>query len=808
MLKNYIVIAFRNLRKHKAFSLINILGLSLGLTSCLLLTLYIQDETSYDRHMQRPDDVYRIITEFKGVIGFDKLATTSPAIGLAMAEEVPEVEAAARMIYPPNVAQNLIKYKDEVFYTTDGYLADSSIFDVLTFEIIEGDPATALDEPNSIALTESLAKKLFGDESAINKTFQLSQGRDPFEVKVTAVYKDQKKSFIVPNFLVNVYSGGWGEYLRSKDAANEWAGQNFVSSYLKLAPGHNREEVVKKINEVLVKHGSESMKALGISKTLTLEPVKDIYLKSDVGQSPRIDAIYIVASIAAFILVLACINFMNLSTAKAAKRAAEIGVRKVLGAFRSSLIYQLLGEAIVLVLIAVVISLVAIQIALPFFNTLTGKQIEMGLTSNFSFLTIIALIVIITGVLAGSYPAFYLSSFQPAKVLKGQTSLGNASGWLRQSLVVLQFVVGIALVCSMLIITRQLTFMENKNLGLNSDAKLILPMRTEYALKSYSALQKELSRIPGVKMVSGADYIPGSAVFNDLVLYKSGENMDLAKLHRLNLVDYNYTDILDLKLIAGRKFIDNRQTDGGGKFIVNMASVKELKLTPEEAIGQKLYFEWHGEKMEFEVIGVVDDFHQVSLKEKIYPMALRMASPDQSFNYTIVDIDPTRFSEIKPAVEKTWKSLVNDTPFEFSFLDENIQKQYDADRKAAGIITSFTIVAMVISCLGLYGLSTYMTERRFREIGIRKVMGASVKEILSLMTSEFVKLVIIAFVIAVPIAWYGMSQWLEGFAYRVDIGIAAFLIAGGAAIVISLLTVSVESFRAATADPVKALKSE
>jgi putative ABC transport system permease protein len=808
MLKNYFIIAVRNLRKHRSFSLINILGLSLGLASCLLLTLYIQDEISYDDHMNRKEDVYRIVTQFKGVIGFDKLGAASPPIALALDEEIPEVEAAARLIQPPNVSQNLIKYNDDVFYISDGFLGDSSIFDVLTFDVIEGDPSTALDHPNSIAIAESLSKRLFGDESALNKTFQISQGNDPFEVKVTAVYKDQKKSFIKPNFIVNIYSGGWGEYLKSKNAASEWAGQNFAPSYLKLTPGHDKDAVIKKINDVLVKYGSESMKALGIYKTLTIEPVKDIYLRSDVGQTPRINAIYIVASIAIFILVLACINFMNLSTAKAAKRASEIGVRKVLGAYRSSLIYQLLGEAVILVLIAVVISLIAIQLALPYFNMLTEKEIAMGLQHNLPFVGIVVLIVVVTGVLAGSYPAFYLSSFQPVKVLKGQTSLGNASGRLRQSLVVLQFVVGIALVCSMIIISSQLTFMKNKNLGFNSNAKLILPMRTDNALKSYTVLQKELSKIPGVNMVSGTDYIPGSYVFNDMAFYKSGGNMDLAKLHRLNLVDYNYTDILGLKLIAGRNFTDNREADGGNKLILNMASVTELQWTPEEAIGQKLYFDWQGETMDFEVIGVINDYHQVSLREKVYPMAFHFARVDDSFSFTILDIDPQKFNDIKPSVEKTWKSLVNDTPFEFYFLDENIQKQYTEDRKAAQIITSFTIIAMVISCLGLYGLSTYMTERRFREIGIRKVMGASVKEILSLMTGEFIKLVVIAFVIAVPLAWYGMTKWLEGFAYRIDIGVTAFLIAGGAAIFIALVTVSVESIRAATADPVKALRSE
>lgn len=808
MLKNYILVAFRNLRKHRAFSLINILGLSLGLACCLLLTLYIQDEFSYDRHLERKEDVYRIVTEFEGVIGFDKLPTASPPIALAMAEEIPEIEAAARLISPPGASQSLIRHKDDVFYITNGFLGDSTIFDVLTFDILEGNPATALDEPNSIAIAESLASKLFGTESALNKSFQLSQGNEPFEVKVTAVYKDQKKSFITPNYIVNIHSGGWGQYLKSADANNEWAGQNFVPSYFKLIPGHNRDEVIAKMNAVLLKYGAESMKALGIRKKLSIEPVKDIYLRSDVAQSPRINGIYVVASIAFFILLLACINFMNLSTAKATKRAAEIGVRKVLGAFRTSLIYQLLGEAMILVLIAVVIAMVIVQIALPYFNTLTGKDIGLGLQNNFAFLSIILLIVTITGVLSGSYPAFYLSSFQPAAVLKGRPSLGSASGKLRQGLVVFQFVIGIALVCSMITISRQMTFMQSKDLGINVTAKLILPLRTDNAVKNYPVLQKELSRIPGVNLVSGTDYIPGAPVFNDMPLYKSGENMDVAKLHRINLVDHNYMEVLGLELLAGRKFSENRDADGRTKLILNKTSIKELGWTPDEAVGQKLFFDWQGNTNEYEVIGVMDDYHQVSLKEKIYPMAFRFASPDESFSFAVLDIKPGEFAAVKTAIEETWKTLINDTPFEFHFLDESIQKQYTEDRKTASIITTFTIIAMIISCLGLYGLSTYMTERRFREIGIRKVMGASVREILSLMTAEFVKLVLIAFVISVPLAWYGMSKWLETFAYRIDVSITAFLIAGAAALFIALLTVSVESFRAATTDPVKALKTE
>ena len=350
--------------------------------------------------------------------------------------------------------------------------------------------------------------------------------------------------------------------------------------------------------------------------------------------------------------------------------------------------------------------------------------------------------------------------------------------------------------------------MRNTNLGFNADAKVVIPLRTQSALESYPVIQKEFSKIPGVNAVSGTDYIPGSQVFNDMPLYKRGGNMDVAKLHRINLVDHNYMDLLGLKLVAGRQFTDNREADGNFKLILNMESVKVMGFTPEEAIGQQLFFDWQGNTMTYEVIGVMEDYHQTSLKEKIYPMAFRFAGNNDSFSFAVLDVQTNQFATVRTAIEAKWRELVNDTPFEFTFLDESIQEQYTEDQKAATIISTFTVIAMVISCLGLYGLSTYMTERRFREIGIRKVMGAGVGDILTLMTSEFIKLVVIAFAISIPLAWWGMSKWLESFAYRIDIGIGAFAIAGGAAVVIALLTVSMESFRAATTDPVKALKTE
>jgi putative ABC transport system permease protein len=808
MLRSYIVVALRNLLKNKAFSLINISGLSLGVACCLLLALYVQDEMSYDQHHHRKEDLYRIVTSFEGDRGLNRLGTCSPPIAMAMRDEIPEVEDAARLLLPPGVSRNLIRYEDNVFYETNGFVGDSTVFNVLTFEFTQGNPKKALAEPNSVVITETLSKKLFGNEPALNKVINITQGGPKADFKVTGVFKANPKSIATPNFIVSISSSGWGEYLRSDDVQNEWAGQNFIPSYLKLAPGHSKDEVIRKMNEVLVKFGAEDMKALGLSKTLSLEPVKDIYLYSDINQSPRIVYLYVIASIAVFILLLACINFMNLSTAKATKRASEIGIRKVMGAFRGSLIRQILGEAMVLVLIAMLFSMVLIQIGLPFFNNLTGKEISFNADNASYFALVLVLITVVTGLLAGSYPAFYLSSFQPAQVLKGKISLANSAGFLRQSLVVFQFIIGITLVCGMIIISKQLNFVENTHLGFDPEAKIVLPLRTESAQTSYETLKKTLGQQADVKRVSATDYIPGSPIFSDFMLYKQGGDINTGIRHRNNRVDHGYLELMDIKLIAGRSFNDNRESESQNKVIINRASVYELGLAPEQAIGIELYTEWQGKKYTYEVIGVMEDYHQTTLKEKINPTLFFMAAPDHRFDHAIVDINTKNVEATLQTIQTNWKSVINDTPFEYSFLDENIQKQYEEDRKVSQIITVFTTIAMLISCLGLYGLSTYMAERRFKEIGVRKVMGASVNQIVGLMSKEFVKLVIIAFVISVPLAWYTMNRWLEEFEYRITVDAMVFVYAGAAALCIALLTVSFESFKAASTNPVNSLRSE
>jgi len=814
MLANYLKLALRNLMRNKVYSFINIFGLALGVTCCLLLSLYIRDEMSYDKHHKRANDLYRIITNFQSESNVERVGSASPPIAMTIKDEVPEVEAAVRILNPPGEknyfttgekekAQSLIQYKDKLFYESEGLLADSTLFDVFTYELKEGYPKKALVEANSVVLSGKLAHKLFGEEPALDKVITISQGGKLDEYKVTGVFKEKYNSHIQANFFISITSPGLIENVLNE---KEWAGQNFVPSYLKLVPGHNKAAVEKKMNDVLLRHGAEAMRAEGIHKTLSLEPVKDIYLKSDVGQKPRIRYLYVVGSISLFILLIACINFMNLSTAKATRRATEIGVRKTLGALRSTLIRQILGDTMVTVVVAVILSFILIQFALPLFNQLTNKSISINAENITFFLFAAVSLTIVTGLLAGSYPAFYLTSFQPAQVLKGKLNPGHSPGRLRQTLVVFQFMIAIVLVCGIFIISRQVDFMIGKNLGFNSNAKIVLPLRTDEAHKQYDALKEQIGQNSSVKSVSGCSYIPGTRIFRDMNFYADGGNINTAIDINRNVVDVGYLELLNIKLVAGRSFIGSRNLDQ--QFILNRTAVSKLGFTPEKIIGQNLHFDWAGKKYDFDVIGVMEDFHQNSLHEEIKPTLFEMEKNNKRYDYIVASVASANFQRTVATIERTWKSLIHDTPFEYSFLDQTIQKQYDDDRRVSKIISSFGIIAMIICALGLYGLSSYMAERRVKEIGIRKVMGATVPQIVVMMSAEFVRLVLIAFVIAVPVAYYGMSKWLEGFAYKVSIGWFVFAVAGLVALAIASITISFESVKSAMSNPIDSLRSE
>jgi putative ABC transport system permease protein len=745
-------------------------------------------------------------TQFEGIVGFDKLASVSPPIPMALQQDLPEVEVAARLV--PNFSECLIQYEGNKFFESKTYVADSTIFDVLTYDFLEGNPQKALTDANTVVISESTARKLFGDESALNKGILISQGGDPVNYKITGVFKEQK-SFLECHFFMSIMSDGIGYYVRNDpQASTEWGGQNFISAYLKLVPGHSEKDVEKKINEVLIKYGSEDMKALGFSKTLFLEPIKDIYLRSEIDSRQRITSIYVVVSIASFILLLACINFMNLSTARATKRAAEIGLRKVMGAFRSSLIRQILGEAMVIVVISIVISVALVYAVLPAFNDLAGKNISLDQETLLYFAMALIVLTVVTALFAGSYPAFYMSSFQPVEILKGKFKLSNSSGRLRQGLVVFQFTVAIALVCGVLVIMRQLSYMKEMDLGFDPEAKIVIPLRTSEAKKAYTSLRSTLANMSSVQAVSATSFPPGSQVFNDMAFYREGQNMDNAILNRRNNIDAGYMEMLGIKLIAGRAFTDNREADSQQKLIINRTSAEKFGVEPEEMIGEKLYFDWQGENFSLEVIGVMEDYNQTSLRDPIIPIVFEVPQSADRYAFMIASVNPSGFSETIAAIEEVWKTQVTDAPFEYSFLDNTIQQQYTEDQRIARIITYFAVIAMIVCSLGLYGLSSFMAERRLKEIGVRKVMGASVPQIMGMMTKEFDKLVLVAFAVAAPLAWYAMDKWLQGFEYKTPLDISIFTYAGMGAVVIALLTISYESLKAASTNPARTLRSE
>lgn len=808
MIRSYIILAWRNILRSKAYSLINIAGLSLGVTCCLLLALYIQDEMSYDKYHDRVDDLYIITTHFDNDFGFgiSDIPTVAPPIAPTLRQEIPEFESAARIV---QAGQSLFTYEGNTFYENDGVVADSSVFNVLTYTFLEGNPRHALRDANAVVITDKLATKLFGKEPALNKLISISQDAYPaVTFKVTGVVKDQPKSYHRISFFTSITSEGLGKDLLGEELANEWAGENFFQAVVKLTPSHDIAAIEAKMNQVLQKYGAEDLKALGMSKTLHLFPLKDVYLKAAMGRSPRISYLYVIASIATFILLIACINFMNLSTARASKRAAEIGIRKVMGAYRSTLVRHILAEAMVIVLFSILVSVMLVQLALPTFNMLTDKTIGFDTDNTAYFIAALTALTIVTGLIAGSYPAFYLSSFEPAQVLKGKFNMSNSSGLLRRSLVVFQFMIAITLVSGMIIITRQLNYMQNKSLGFNASAKIVLPLRTDEAQKRYESLRAEMLKNPDIKAVSAARFMPGTRISNDMMFYTEGGNMDNAITNFRNRIDQGYIELLGIKMLAGRTFTDNRKVESADKVIINRTSAKRLGYEPAEAVGQHLYFDWQGQHYSFEVIGVMDDYHQVSLKEEIKATMFQIPTEADDYENMIASVDPSSFDKTIASLEKVWKSQISSTPFEYSFLDENIHRQYDEDRRVSGIITGFTCIAVLISCLGLYGLSTYMAERRFKEIGVRKVMGASVAQIVKLMSSEFIKLVLIALIISVPLAWYGMNYWLKTFAYRIDIDVLVFVYAGGAALLIAMLTISFESLKAASGNPLNALRNE
>ncbi|HVW16205.1 MAG TPA: ABC transporter permease [Mucilaginibacter sp.] len=807
MIRSYLKTAVRFLLKNKTFSFINIIGLAIGTLCCLYILLYVQDQYSYDRHHKNAKDIYRINSDL--AIAGDKhhSATTSPPIAPAIKRDYPEVLQFTRTANFGN-SKNLLRYKEKSFYEEKLTYVDSTFFDVFTYHFVYGkNTPGVIAQPYSIVLQKSVADKLFGNDDPINKVITIDNGDGKHDFRVAAVVDNSLgKSILDINIFVTMHSGGTGQFTADNTA---WAGYNYTNSFIKLRPGASAAALEKKFPDLLEKYGAQQLKSLGMTKVLHLQPVSSIHTttgyENEPGKTISPTLLTILALIAIMIQLIACINFMNLSTARASKRAKEVGVRKVVGAGKMDLIKQFLGESFLLSLIGVALALPLLYLALPYLNQITQTDIQFDLLKNYSIWVMLLSIVIITGVVAGSYPAFYLSAFEAIKVMKGNfTSQISASG-IRRSLVVFQFVLSIVLITSIIIIYSQLNYIKNKDLGFDKNQKLIFSFYTDNQQKKMTALASDLQQLSEVKAVSRSNNYLSQFVGRDHGVYLSGGNQSTAVDAQNMDVDENFVKANGIKIIAGRDF----HIKDTIKTLINETLCKRLGLKPEKAPGTRLYSQYlNGPISYVEVVGVMKDFNYNSLHGEVRPFMLFYNGDPNAFSFMTVSISSNDYKTALGRIGSIWQKDLPGVPFEFSFLDQEVQKQYSAEISLSQIINSFTIMAILISCLGLFGLAAFSAEQRQKEIGIRKVLGASVAGVVGLLSKEFMWLVGVAFIIATPIGWLFAHKWLDGFAYKVPVSWWMFVAAGILSVMIALLTVSFQAIKAALANPVKSLRSE
>ena len=817
MLTSYFKIAWRNLMKNKVFSFINIFGLCAGLVCCMLISLYILNETSYDKYQKNADDIYQVGTEFVGLGNFKKLPNTPAAMGSMMKDAFPEIEQTTRLTGLYAEDKTLLQYDEKnanvkSLYETKGFLADSTFFSMFTYNFIEGDPNTALDNPNTVVLSEEIAKSFFGNQPALNKVIHISSSTNgDRDFLVNGVFRPiDKPSHIDARFFMSMTGGDMGEFIKRQGA--DLATNNMFYTYLILKPGTDPKKLESKFPSFIEKYAGKDLKAVGFNKRQFLVPLTQIHLDEDVKNNITAGGsktyLYILATIAIFTLLIACINFMNLATAQSSKRSSEVGIRKVLGAEKRSLVTQFLGESVLMSLLAFLFAFILTKLLLPVFNSVSDKNLSLTFSNNYGLILAFVALAILTGLLAGSYPALYLSSFNPAKVLKGKFSNSFSALALRKALVVFQFIISIVLIIASVVIAKQMKFLRSADLGFDQNQQVVIPLRSNAAKKMYASLKDELQKQSGISNVGASLYYPGISNVADNIFYKDGEDMQQGKDVKMNYIDYNFLQTLGIKPVAGRIYSSDYPEDTSGTVVLNETAVKTLGFkNAQAAVNQKLHFAFRGTTYNFNIIGIVKDFHYEDLHLPIGPYGFQLNNPPL-YNYAIVHVKSANMNSALQSIKNTWHRLDPNEPFDYSFLDKDFQRNYTAETRLSSIVTYFTIIAILISCLGLFGLATFTAEQRIKEIGVRKVLGASVTNIVTLMSKDFLKLVGISIVIASPIAWYVMNKWLQEFAYRTNIGWMVFVITTLIAIFIAMLTISFQAIKAAVANPVDSLRTE
>ena len=817
MIRNYLKIALRNLRKSKLFSSINVFGLSMGMTCCMLLLLYITSELSFDRHHEFADDIYLLRSEnaYNGEL-MDNPRAPSP-YAQAMKAEYPDVVQVTRIWQNFLEKETLLRVEEsgktlKAFNEKSGYQVDSTFFNVFTYQFLEGTPAQALDDAHSVVLSEGLAKKLFGPEPALNKTIRIGGVAGSNEnYRVTGVYRDESaRSHIDTPYFLSIRAGWVGSFLREQK--QDFQGNNMFYTYLRMQPGTDAARFQSKLPAFVEKYARKDLKLAGMDKKMALLSLRNIHLFDKVEAiltpTSSVTYLYVLGSIALFTLLLACINFMNLATARSAKRAAEVGLRKVMGAQRGGLIGQFLGESMVLTCLALLVALILVIAFLPAFNQLSGKALAFSDLLQPKVIAAFLGLALFTGLLAGSYPAFYLSVYNPLDVIKGKFVNSASATLLRRGLVVFQFVISIGLVVATIVIQGQMNFMREQPLGFNQDQQIVIPLRNEQSRKAYSALRNELLQNSQISGAAGTGYYPGILNPSDMGLYRPDQTVDEVAVTKTNWVSPEFMAQMGFKAVAGRLLSKEFMGDTANRtIVVNEATLRKFAIPLKKAIGQRLSMTTGQDPRTFEIVGVVQDFHFADLHQVIEPYAFFL-EPGNNYNYLLAHINTADAGRVLPFIESKWKTLVPDEPFAYSFLHEDFQKNYDADARTARIVNVFTLISILISCLGLFGLTAFEAQQRIKEIGVRKVLGASVTSIVALLSRDFVKLVIIAIVLATPLTWYAMDQWLQDFAYKIDIEWWFFALAGAVAVGIALLTVSFQSVRAALMNPVQSLRNE
>lgn len=805
MIKNYIKIAWRSLLKNKGFTAINIVGLALGLAVTLLIVFYIADELSYDKYNNKADRIYRVNADLK--LGNNKVqyATVMAPLASTLIKDFPEVENAVRLL---KGAIN-IKKGNKNLVENDVVFADPSVFDVFTLQFIQGDKKSALIGSNTVVVSASAAKKYFDKQNAIGKILNLPG----FGIlKVTGVIKDMpKQSHFRADFIISMST--WAD-----SRSTQWL-QNNYNTYVLIREGADQKKLEAAFPQVLIKYsGDEIKKDVGMNYEqfeksgsyfrLNFMSLTDIHLHSnmtgDLAANGSMQYIYIFSAIAVFILLIACINFINLSTARSSNRALEVGVRKVLGSSRGYLIGQFLTESVLITFIAVIIAFVLAALTLPAFNNISAKNLLISELTSVRFLLFLLLAVIIIGLSAGIYPAFFLSGFKPVSILKGKVASGFKGSRIRSIMVVFQFSMSVFLIIGTLVVYQQLKYVQTRDIGYNRSQVLVV--HDAWALRQNArAFKQEIARISGVEGVTLSGFLPTTLNRNSAVFYKDATKDPKKSIFpQAWRVDEDYIKTLNMKITAGRDFLMGMATDSDA-IIINETAAKFLGVA--NPIGEPLYREEGANRItkRYNIIGVVKDFNFDSMRENISPVVMML---DFDSGNLAVRIKPGSAAGMVAQIEKKWQAMAPAAEFSYSFMDADFDSTYRAEQRIGQISLVFTSLAIIIACLGLFGLSAYAAEQRTKEIGIRKVLGASVALIVKMLSVDFIKLVFIASVIAAPVAWAVMHKWLQTFAYRIDMHWWLFVAAGMIAALVALIVIGMQSVKAATISPVKSLRSE